>query len=161
MTGHNQTYAPFELEGLTQEDIQAFLDSLPPTEAGIEGLFTLDNVPGADEAGIDGVFTLNNSPGYVEEFDCGPDCTIFQEQVYEWDGTVPDSETIVIGDVEVTNTEDNSWEASAFGIELNDRDDFFTVGIVLVVAAVLYIGKCSIDYWFACALERYKNNKLK
>ena len=55
---------------------------------------------------------------------------------------------------------DEGWEVEAFGISMNDRDDVYTVGAVVIIALVLYVAKLSIDHWFNKRLEIFKN-KLK
>jgi len=122
-----------QLELLPQEFLEMSNDDF---QDFIDGL-------GPTEAGIMGI-EINNTPEVVQ------------------------TEEIVIGDFEVSNfttTETTEpatiREYEAFGVKLNDTDDFWSVGMVLAIVVVIYIGKCCIDYFFACALERYKHNKLK
>ena len=126
----------------TPEQIEQFFQDLPPTGAGLPG-FEVENV----------------EPLEPNELDCGPACFVFEEQIYEWDGDIT-TEPVVIGDFGVTNGE-TVREYEAFGVKLNDADDVISVGIVLAVVGLIYIGKCCIDYGFNCAVERYKNKLNK
>ena len=56
---------------------------------------------------------------------------------------------------EVNNT-DQGREIEAFGIKINDQDDIISVGLVLIIALVVYVFKSIIDEFFARRIERYK-----
>tara|TARA_R110000851_G_scaffold101747_1_gene217956 strand:+ start:40 stop:432 length:393 start_codon:yes stop_codon:yes gene_type:complete len=62
---------------------------------------------------------------------------------------------MILGGIGVKNVE-TVREYEAFGVKLNDTDDIISVSIVLAVVAIIYIGKSSIDYWFAAKLELFK-----
>lgn len=57
---------------------------------------------------------------------------------------------------EVNKTVDDSWEVNVLGVEMNDRDDVYTVGLVVIVALLVYTAKVAIDHWFNKRLELYK-----
>lgn len=49
-------------------------------------------------------------------------------------------------------------EYSAFGVTVNERDDWITISLVLIVAVLAYVLKAQIDYWYALKLEKAKRN---
>lgn len=68
-----------------------------------------------------------------------------------------------LGGLTVNNPSENTtseqgWEIEAFGLEMNDRDDVYTVGLVVIIALLVYTAKVGIDHWFNKRLERYKKN---
>lgn len=69
-----------------------------------------------------------------------------------------------VADFNVINTTlepETVREYEAFGVKLNDSDDIYTVGILFVVITIVYIGKCSIDFAFACLLDWYRGKRAK
>lgn len=65
-----------------------------------------------------------------------------------------------IGNAHAEQPSDEGWEIEAFGVSMNDRDDVYTVGAVIIIALVLYVAKLSLDHWFNKRLEIFKS-KLK
>jgi|AntRauTorcE11897_2_1112592.scaffolds.fasta_scaffold07920_1 hypothetical protein len=95
---------------------------------------------------------------HVAEFRIG-DFEVNNPRMLHPDEPVPKAS---MGGFTVDNsTEDTDWEIEAFGFEMNDRDDFFTVGIVVVVALLFYVAKLSVDHWFNKRLELYKKKLEK
>jgi len=43
-----------------------------------------------------------------------------------------------------------------FGFKLDENDDAFSIGAVLLVVVVVYVAKGFIDEFFARRIERYK-----
>lgn len=110
---------------ISDEELQAFFDSLAPTEAGAMG-FEVNNVlPQENSFG---------APAGVADFNV-------------INTTLEPAETV--------------REYEAFGVKLNDSDDIYTVGILFVVITIVYIGKCSIDFAFACLLDWYRGKRAK
>lgn len=128
-----------DIEELTEEEIQEFLDALPPPAAGLAGV------------------EVNNVPVDSESENCyiAGTCS-FSDQVF-FD---PLDEPAYLGGVEINNvsaeTADTYREITVFGLTINDQDDFISVGLVIMLAVLIYVGKSYIDYWFACKLERYR-----
>lgn len=58
-----------------------------------------------------------------------------------------------------TRQETTPTLTEAFGVKLDPQDDFWSVGMVILIVAVAYIAKCAIDLFFAILLEKYKNKK--
>lgn len=112
---------------MTEQEIVDFINGLPSTHAGLPG------------------FEVTNQ-------------TILDSFLPpELIGAPPAPTKMIVGGIGVNTTDTTVREYEAFGVKLNDSDDVFSVGIVLLIVGIIYIGKCSIDHWFAARLERYKN----
>jgi len=79
-----------------------------------------------------------------------------EDQYFQLVNNMPPPEA-GIGNFEVSNT-DNGFEIDAFGVRLNDKDDFVTVGLVLLFAFAFYLGKKLIDLVFDILFNRWKRN---
>jgi hypothetical protein len=135
MTTHAQQELTMQDFGITEDEFQEFIDNLDPTGAGVPG-FEVN------------IVTVDITP--VEEL-------VVDDHIYDVD---PIPEPIIVGGLGVNNTE-TVREYEAFGVKLNDADDVISVSIVLAVVAIIYIGKSSIDYWFAARIERFKKKLNK
>jgi len=129
MTAHIEQQLLLEELGMTLEEFQELIDNTE-TNAGLPG-FEVNNVP---QLQVLDEFTFNSD-----------------EYIYD----VPAPEPMIVGGFGVENV-DTVKEYEAFGVKLNDADDIISVSIVLLVVGLIYIGKSSIDYWFAARLERFK-----
>jgi len=141
MAEHDQEYYfdPLLFDENGEVDIDQLIENLGPTEAG-NPWFNVNNVP----------ITPENDPNCIETGRCVAEQLFFD----------PAPEPIQIGDFAVNNTTTETVrEYEAFGIKLNDADDFATIGILALVVVLVYIGKCAIDLWFACAFERWKDKR--
>ena len=145
MSGHNETPVyefevdPSWLDENGDVDLDLMIENLGPTDAG-NPWFNVNNVP----------ITPETEPDCIETGRCVAEQVFIEQQ---------DAQPAQIeGFVSITNTE-TVREYEAFGIKLNDSDDFITVGILLAVVLTAYVGKCYIDYIFAIALERWKEKR--
>lgn len=142
---------PQNFNNVTDEQIEEFLNALPDTGAGLPG-FEVNNVQ--IDRGQEEVIPCLGTDGCNFIID---DNFVIEDGMGE-----PTVEPMIIGGVGVTNNETGTEtvrEYEAFGVKLNDADDVISVGIVLAVVGLIYIGKCCIDLFFAIMLERWKNGR--
>jgi len=102
----------------------------------------------ADEKFTLGGISIDNVPVVVDPMER----QVLEQINAQYDEPVPKA---AMGGVEVNNI-DTGWEVNVLGMTMNDRDDVYTVGIVVIIALLVYTAKVGIDHWFNKRLERYK-----
>jgi hypothetical protein len=58
--------------------------------------------------------------------------------------------------IEIINAGTETKVTELFGFKLDENDDAFSVGAVLLIVVIVYVAKGFIDEFFARRLERYK-----
>jgi hypothetical protein len=113
---------------LTQDEIDALTAIHPDAEKFTLGGVTINN-PKVPEIDVD--YTDGPPPAGMA--------------IGGFEGNTPTGETV-----------DDSWEVNVLGVTMNDRDDVYTVSLVVVVALLVYAAKVGIDHWFNKRLELFK-----
>jgi hypothetical protein len=127
------------------------VDSIMDNEfENLPNVFQLIPEPSPDELFTFGGVEINNFP--LQDLNTEINCPLCETNNFQ---TYSENLPVGIQDFELNDTE-TGWQAEAFGVKLNDRDDVFTVGAVLLIVVIAYIIKASIDHWFNCRLERYR-----